>query len=447
MMSCSESQESYLRCPANLPHGAPRTGVISPTLFRPQAVAHASGSPLGRIVLARPTGWHALTLGACLVVLAIATFLVMGTYTRKAQVLGVLLPSGGLIRVLPAHAGMVSARHVQEGQAVRAGDALFLVSSERADGSNSSAERQISTLLRARRDSVAAERSQQQHQAAQKIQALRQRAGELTADVQRLDAQLDLQSRRVALAQSTLQRFARLAEESFVSGAQVHDKQAELLDQQQRLADLQRAQASLRRETIGVEAEIRDLQLQAGRDQQATQRAVAALEQDLVENEARREVVVRAPQDGIVSAIAFDVGQAVGANQPLASLVPTGSELEAELYAPSRAAGFIRAGMPVLLRYQAYAYQKFGQARGTVREVAASAMRQDELPLTGVAMSAATGEPVYRVRVRLERQDVPVYGRALALRSGALLDASILLEQRRLYEWLLDPLYSALGRV
>lgn len=421
--------------------------MTAPTLFRSQAVAHAAGSPLGRIVLARPPGWRALTLCACVVMLAIAAFITVGTYTRKAQVLGVLLPSAGLIRVVPAHAGVVAARHVQEGQAVRAGDPLFLISSERSDGSSASAERQISTLLRARRDSVAADRSQQQHQAAQKIQALRQRAGELAADVQRLESQLDLQSRRVALAQSTLQRFVRLADDSFVSSAQVHDKQAELLDQQQRLADLQRAQASLRREAIGVEAEIRDLQLQASRDEQATQRAVAALEQDLVENEARREVVVRAPQDGIVSAIAFDVGQAVGANQPLASLVPTGSALEAELYAPSRAAGFIRPGMPVLLRYQAYAYQKFGQARGTVREVAASAMRQDELPLAGVALSAAAGEPIYRVRVRLERQDVAVYGRALALRSGALLDASVLLERRRLSEWLLDPLYSALGRV
>ena len=156
---------------------------------------------------------------------------------------------------------------------------------------------------------------------------------------------------------------------------------------------------------------------------------------------------MRAPQDGTVSAIAFDVGQPVAANQSLASLVPTGSELEAELYAPSRAAGFIKPGMKVLLRYQAYAYQKFGQARGTVREVAASAMRQDELPLPGTTPSGVAGEPLYRVRVRLDRQDVTVYGRPLALRTGALLDASVLLEQRRLYEWLLDPLYSATGRV
>src|SRR5689334_20035809 len=114
------------------------------TLFRPQALAHASGSPLGSIVLARPPGWRVLTLAACAVMVFVLAFLVLGTYTRKAQVVGVLLPSQGLIRVLPAHAGVVAARHVREGQPVHAGDALFLVTNERSDGSPASAERQIS---------------------------------------------------------------------------------------------------------------------------------------------------------------------------------------------------------------------------------------------------------------------------------------------------------------
>jgi membrane fusion protein len=204
----------------------------------------------------------------------------------------------------------------------------------------------------------------------------------------------------------------------------------------------------MQRELIAADAEARDLALQSQRDRQASQRAIAALEQDLVENEARREVVVRAPQDGTVSAIAVEAGQSVSATQALAALVPAGSVLEAELYAPSRAAGFVKPGMQVLLRYQAFAYQKFGQARGTVREVASSAMRQDDLQLPGaVAANGVAGEPLYRVRVKLESQAVSVYGRPQVLRAGALLDASILLERRRLYEWLLDPLYSAVGRV
>jgi membrane fusion protein len=65
-------------------------------------------------------------------------------------------------------------------------------------------------------------------------------------------------------------------------------------------------------------------------------------------------------------------------------------------------------------------------------------MRPEELTLT----PAPASEPAYRVRVALERQSVIAYGEARPLASGATLDATVLLEQRRLYEWVLDPIYT-----
>ena len=416
-------------------------------LFRQEMREVVGGRAFGSVLLTRPLSFSVLTVFFTSVLAALLAFVSVSTYTRKAQVVGVLLPSQGLIRLLPAHGGIVVARYVDEGQPVRTGDRLFLVTSERSDVANGSAERNISALLRFRRESYAAEQTQQARQSVRKIETARRRAAEMQAEMDRLESQMALQARRVALGEAALERYTSLAAASFVSSAQVQDRQAELLDQQQRLADLQRAKAAVKRDWIAVDAETRDLDVQSRRDEQANQRSIAAIDQDLVENEARREVVVRAPQDGTVSAIAVDTGQSVAANQALASLVPAGSELEAELYAPSRAAGFIKPGMQVLLRYQAFAYQKFGQARGTVREVVGSAMRPDELPLPGSVGAGAASEPLYRVRVRLDRQAVTVYGNAQPLRSGALLDASILLETRRLYEWLLDPLYSVTGRV
>jgi membrane fusion protein len=251
-----------------------------------------------------------------------------------------------------------------------------------------------------------------------------------------------LQQRRVGLAEAALQRVADLQVAGFVSAVQVQDKQAEVLDQQQRLADLERAQAASQRELDAARAAQRELPLQAARELQAGERGIAALEQDLAENDARRRVLVRAPQDGTVTAITAEPGQAAALHQALASLLPAGSELEAELYAPSHAAGFVRPGMPVLLRYQAYPYQKFGQARGRVREISASAMRPDELAPTLATSSA----PLYRVRVTLDRQGVTAYGAEHALASGTALDATVLLERRRLYEWVLEPLYTISGR-
>jgi membrane fusion protein len=49
--------------------------------------------------------------------------------------------------------------------------------------------------------------------------------------------------------------------------------------------------------------------------------------------------------------------------------------------------------------------------------------------------------------VKLDRQSVTAYGTEHRLQSGGALEASIVLETRRLYEWVLEPLYTITGRI
>ena len=117
--------------------------------------------------------------------------------------------------------------------------------------------------------------------------------------------------------------------------------------------------------------------------------------------------------------------------------------LEAQLLVPSRAIGFIEPGNTVLLRYQAYPYQKFGHHIGRVTRVSRSAVNPGES--NALAGSGQATEPYYRVLVALDAQTVMAYGKPESLRPGMALEADILSERRRLYEWLLEPLYSLRG--
>ena len=416
----------------------------SAPLFRIEALSHAGNRAHGVVLLARPLSYSGLTLLFVAIAATIVGFFAFGSYTRKVDVQGMLTPSHGLIKVIPAQTGLVSESRVKEGQSVQAGDVLFVLSSERQTAGQGNAEQTISALLMARRDSLQREQTQLRLQDSQRLDAARHRAEDMTAEIRRIDDQAALQQRRIEMAKTTVKRYSDLAASNFVSPVQVQDKQAELLDQEQRLGELQRASAASARNLSTAQAEMRDLQVQAVRDQQAGERNVSTTEQDLTENEARRQILVRAPGAGTVTAITAEPGQTVGASQSLASILPAGSELEAELYAPSRAVGFLKPGMAVQLRYQAYSYQKFGQAKGRVREISRTALRPEEL---GLPNSAATSEPVYRVRVTLDRQSVPTYGVDQPLRSGASLDGSIVLEKRHLYEWVLEPLYTITGHL
>ena len=411
-------------------------------LFRSEAIEHVKARQYGTVILARPISHRVLTGVFVGIALCILAFFFLFNTTRKAQATGVLMPTSGVIRVTPVQAGIVTDRRIREGQTVKAGQVMFVLTSERSGASQESAEKRVSMLLERQLLSLRTELKQSETQSTQRMAAAKQRVRDLALEVERARGQIELQGNRVVLAEQSYKRFAELEATKFISSAQLQDKQGELLEQRQRLADLDRVHAASSRELAAAEADLTDLAFQAQRETSALGRNLSSLEQDLTENEARREILVRAPVDGVVTAIAAEIGQTIAPSTNLASVLPAGAQLEAEIYVPSRSIGFVKPDMPVLLRYQAYPYQKFGQYRARVREVADTSLMPQELGLP----QGATSEPLYRIRLTLDSQTITAYGKRLPLKSGMVINASIHLDHRRLYEWILEPLFSITGR-
>ena len=411
-------------------------------LFRREALEHAGARSYGQVVLANAaSSWLLAGLFSALAS-GIVAFLVFANYTRSAQVSGVLTPIGGLLRVIAPAAGVVADEPTEAGQSIAAGGKLLTLRSQRGGVATATTDEALATLLHARRDSLSGDLQQLTSQSIVREAAARRRLTELGDEAQQLQSQIELQQRRVVLSQQATQRYVELQARGFVADAQLQDRQSDWLDQQQRLAELTRALLVATREQAAARAEWQDLKLQAQRDLAAARRNLTQLDEELTENAVRRELVLRASTAGTVAAINVERGQSVLAGQLLAVIVPAGSELEAELYAPSRAAGRLHAGMNVRLRYQGFPYQRYGQFAGQIREVAGTAVAAEEIGAAAQAVAGRSGEPLYRVRVRLENQAVNVNGLSVALKSGAQLEASIQLDRRRIIQWLLDPVFS-----
>lgn len=418
------------------------------SLFRQQVVQHITVRQYGTVVLTRPVGHTVLTCIFVTLILLLVAFFALCDTTRKAPIQGMLMPTTGVIRIFSNQIGVIKEIRVKEGQYIRKGEILFVVSSERNFPDQRSTEVLISQFLTQRRDSFHTELQQAKVQARQRRAALQQRAQDLQKEIRRLDTQALMQQQRITLSEQTVARFAQLKATNYISAAQLQEREADLLDQRQRLLEIERIRSVTQRDLVSTDAEEQDIAVQALRDENALRRNATTLEQDLTENEARREVPVRARQSGTITAIAANLGQTVGTATSLASILPEGNKLEAEMYVPSHAVGFIKPGMTAMLRYRAFPYQKFGQHRARVREVATTSVRPEELPTSAAAMpGAAQSEPVYRIRLELDQQNVRAYGEAMPLRSGMLVDASVMLERRKLYEWVLEPLFSISGRL
>jgi membrane fusion protein len=420
-----------------------------PSLFRPEVIEGRRQEWLGTIQLIRPVPLAVLTGLVVLSALAVGTFLVEGRYTRKAHVSGYIVPDRGVLRLPPPQAGTVVESHAVEGQRVSKGDVLFVLS---VDSSTLSGDTQaaVQASLSARTRSLQQTSRDQGLLIEDRRAGLDRQIGDMRREMAQMDAEADLQRERLVLAREALARIESLKSENFVSDAQVKAKTEELLGVRAQLQTLARQRSQHEREMGVLEAQRRELPLRLRAQQGEIDRDLAALAQASAENQAKQRVVVRAPQDGIVTAVLAAVGHSVSPSVSLASLLPADAKLQAQLFAPSSAVGFLRPEQQVLLRYQAFPYQKFGHHVGQVTQVSRTPLQGSELaglPLPESLKGASTAEPLYRITVQVDEQSVRAYGQAQPLVPGMQLDADVLLDRRRLIEWLFEPLLSVTGRV
>ncbi len=412
------------------------------SLFRPESLHSQRQAWLGSIQVMQPLGLIWLSFGVLATLVAVSTFLFWGEASRKVRLTGVLVPDRGLIRIVPPAAGSVLSSAVHEGQRVQLGQVLFTLqvdSPQLNSGSQAGLQQTFDARLRsfdeAARQAVAL--------STQRQQALDTRIAAAQRELTQLDAQAALQQQRLALAEQALQRLESLGQQAFVSAAQVQAKQEDVLGLRSDMAGLARQRQALLRDITSLTEDRREVPLQMAQRQGELERDRAEIVEFAARADAQaaqRQLVVRAPAEGVLTALNVSVGQSVTADAALASLTPTGAVMQAQLYAPSSALGFVQPGQGVQLRLQAFPYQKFGLQAGQVLSVAQAPLQATELANVPLAARPSGHEPVYRITVALDRQQVQAGGQARALVPGMQLDADVVLERRRLIEWLFEPL-------
>ncbi len=395
-------------------------------LFRSEVHAAQTAQWLGRVRLHRPLSFSMLTLSALVLGSLLVSFAAWGEVNRKAKLSGVLAPTAGSLIIAAPQAGVVQSLPVLEGQAVQAGDVILVLNTEHSSvhgGAVGLSSERAAAFIDARTQSLRTEQSLRQLQSTQREQVLADRARTLQAELRQAGEERALQQRRVQLAQTTLERHEKLAQDGFVAQAQVQTRQEELLDAKARLQSAERQLLALQRDLSATVGERQALAAQLNTDLAQVQRSLSSLEQEASENAARKTVVVTAPHAGVLTGLGVKTGQSVASGQLVATVVPPadapGAKLVAQLFAPSRTVGFVRAGQTVFLRYDAFPYQKFGLYAGRVLNVSETPFAPSELPpnlAQQLIARAGSNEALYRINVELGDQRVQAYGENVSLK-------------------------------
>lgn len=409
-------------------------------LFRPEAVQHRQQKLYGEVVLATPaSGWTTLALAALTLGLVLY-LLIFGSYARRETVEGWLRPDKGVLRVQAQSEGIVEAIHVTEGARVEAGAALVSLRLDADLAQGQALAARLGAELQQERAQVQLQLEAAGARLAVQAQRLRDAAGSTEAELAQYRRQLAVLEQRHALARRQIAEQAELLRQGYITKRDAERLEDSLLGH---AADTE----ALRQDMLAKQTTLGNLRHElaaTAHEREATLGALgeklAALEQRGTELNRRSRVVLTAAQPGRVALLRVAVGDTVKPGHALVELLPEGGQLQAELFAPSRAAGFLRPGTEVQLRYDAFPYQKFGVAQGRVLQVSHTPVDARELPLGRLAQ----GEPAYRVLVELQQQTegpgMGGIGDKQPLTAGMTLKADLLLERRRVGEYLFAPL-------
>jgi membrane fusion protein len=396
------------------------------------------GSPVKPMGLA---SWLLLSFMVALFAVTTA-FLVTARYARKETVPGVVTLAEGTIRVAAQRGGVVSKLLVKEGARVVTGEPLMIISYdptlERGGGLAEATSANLTKEVEAFEAGVRARQAIRQQEAA----ALKTQRLGLVADIKRLDQTISLQQVRNDLQRQTVSAAQGLTDRGLMAAITLRQRQDALLSGEQALSQYERDQESARNRLIQIGSSLNQLYAQTAADLADASSNRARYDEKRLLKEADQGGVLTAKRDGIVAALQVREGVPIEPGRTLALILSNdGSDLEAELWAPSRALGFVRPGQSVRIMYDAFPYTTFGVGKGIVKAVAKAPVNPNELPIP-----LETREALYRVRVKLDANSQTAYQRDWPLSPGMRLTADLILEKRSFWDWLFDPILAAQKR-
>jgi membrane fusion protein len=413
-------------------------------LFRAEVVERQTNRLHGE-VLVLPRFSHSVILGLLLVwVLAVGAWLLFSSYARKETVQGWLEPPEGLIRVYPEDAGVIAEILVHEGEGVQEGQPLVVVNRDRALANGEDLEQRLLDEYQSQHRLVEEQIAATSRLHEGRREDVEQRLAAAREDVALLEQQTVTLNSRHSLVVELVERYRLLRTQGHVSQSDLDaavEQELALRNEQQGLS---REKASRGALVEQLAIELNSLPEEGANELSQLRVRLSDLAQKVAQLQGQRAHVIKAARSGKVNNLQARIGERIQAgNIPLLTLIPSGAPLAANLLIPVRSAGFIAPGQRLDIRYDAFPYQKFGLYVGEVVTVSDTVVLPGELSNVPLRVE----EPVYRVTARLEQSAVLAYGREFDLKPGMTLSADVGLGERTLLQWLLDPIFSIMGRL
>ena len=411
-------------------------------LFRKEAIDQQRERLHGDIILTQPLSFS-LIIAFLLLITGIALiFLITNHYSKKEKVAGYLEPDKGMVADFAPQEGILTKIDVSEGLQVQEDDDLLTVLiDQRGLGGRYIGIQLIDELNT--QEKILLKRKELERERAS-TEALRQEksAKRFRKEIEQLGKSIEIHKEMMTVESEAYSRAQEVFSRDLVPRTQVENAHRRYLEQKQQSQVLAMGMEQALSNFDEIEINQRTLRINSEREIAGIESDISELSKQRATVEGRRQIVVKSPLSGRITSIVASVGQRLNPSVSIFSIIPEDSRLDAHLYIPTRAVGFLEVGQSVNIKYDAFPYQKFGTYSAKISEIAKGIISPREMPF-----SISLREPVYKVVAVLEKQNIDAYGKEIMLKPGMILSADVILAERSLFEWLLEPLYSLRGRL
>ena len=373
---------------------------------------------------------------------------------------GKLEPKGRIVDLGASVDGKVVAISVREGEQVEANQQIMELDSEvvkaelqQQEEKLQGQQNQINQLeLLQNQHSLALRTERQQNQA----QELEKEALIEQAQKAIETSQSDYQTAKIryAAAQEKVPRY----QEAYNQGALSKDVllEAQHLAQEYRenikqtLAEIARSRSALKEQKRGLKSLIQTNNLAILKSQEefkATEQQIIATKAELAQTQSLisgleyqlQQRTIYAPIAGTVFQLPIKrPGAVVQVGQIVTQIAPKGSPLVLRGRISSTDSGFLKVGLPVKVKFDAYPFQDYGIVPGHLSWVSPDSRQAAD----GSQIADRPAPEFYEVEIELERNYVQNHEKKVTLTPGQTATADVVIRQRRVADILLAPFKS-----
>ncbi len=365
-----------------------------------------------------------------------------GRIESEGKTLGVDVPVGGTVTALK----------VKEGQTVKAGQVLLELDSELAKTELQQAQVklegqqnrviQLEVMQNQLEIALRAQKLQNQAQQAAQLAQLEQSRQHLNFSRNAYG----LVKERLTIDQTEVERYSHLRNEGAIPQVKVVEAERARTESQRLLnqaqSDIKQAQYKIDKQMsnyqnvvragqlalLESENRLKDLQSQISNAQSEiaqTKKQIQAFQFQL------KQHILRSPTNGIIFQLgSVNVGSVIQTGQQIAKIARENAPLIFRANIPSYESGFLKVGLPVKLKFDAYAFQDYGVIPGHLRWISPDS-KLVETPQGKIES--------FELEVSLAQTAILDRNKYITLTPGQTATAEVVVRQRRVIDFIIDP--------